>query len=147
MSAGAPAETRPGGALGAVRYGIPRSTKDADFVLQLGSALGQDFSQLLGGEFILDPQLSFETVTGTYRQYVRHHRSRFKSPDEHDQERFRRRIEVTLSGRKVWLLSPEDVIISKLRWARNKDADDIRNVMAVQRDRLDCRHSRPRTRP
>lgn len=29
-------------------YGIPRSTKDADFVVQLGSALGQDFGQRLG---------------------------------------------------------------------------------------------------
>src|SRR5437870_6561146 len=59
-------------------YGIPRSTKDADFVIQLGGALGEEFGQRLGGEFILDPQLSFETVTGTYRQYVRHRRSRFK---------------------------------------------------------------------
>src|SRR5437016_6229362 len=84
-------------------YGIPRSTKDADFVVQLGSALGQEFGQRLGEKFILDPQLSFETVTGTYRQYVRHRRSKFKielfllSLDEHDQERFRRRIEVDLS--------------------------------------------------
>jgi predicted nucleotidyltransferase len=111
--------------------------------VQLGGALGEEFGHRLGGEFILDPQLSFETVTGTYRQYVRHRRSRFKvelfllSADEHDQERFRRRIEVDLSGRKVWLLSAEDVIISKLRWARNKDIDDIRNVMTVQRERLD----------
>ncbi len=124
-------------------YGIPRSTKDADFVVQLGSALGGDFGKRLGDEFILDPQLSFETVTGTYRQYVRHRRSKFKielfllSPDPHDQERFRRRIEVDLSGQKVWLLSAEDVIVSKLRWARNKDIDDIRNVMTVQRQRLD----------
>ena len=38
---------------------------------------------------------------------------------------------------KVWFLSPEDVIVSKLRRAREKDTDDIRNVMTVQHDRLD----------
>ena len=124
-------------------YGIPRSTKDADFVVQLGSALGQEFAQSLGQEFILDPQLSLETVTGTYRQYIRRRKSRFKielfllSSDEHDQERFRRRVEVDLFDWKIWLLSPEDVVVSKLRWARNKDVDDVRNVMSVQRDKLD----------
>jgi hypothetical protein len=35
----------------------------------------------------------------------------------------------------------EDVIITKLRWIqggrRSKDWDDVRNVIAVQRDRID----------
>ena len=124
-------------------YGIPRSTKDADFVIQLVGPVGKDFGQLLGDDFILDPQLSFETVTGTYRQYVRHQRRRFKielfflSQDAHDQTRFQRRREGEVGGAKVWLLSPEDSIISKLRWARAKDKPDIKNVMTVQRDKLD----------
>src|SRR3989442_10412841 len=114
-------------------YGFPRSTKDADFVIQLDGGVGSEFARQLGGDFLLDPQLSFETVTGTYRQYVRHRKSRFKielfllSSDEHDQERFLRRVEVKLFGRPIWLLSAEDVIVSKLRWARNKDFDDVRN--------------------
>ena len=124
-------------------YGIPRSTKDADFVIHLAGGAGPELARWLGDEFVFDPQLSFETVTGTYRQLVRHRKKRFKielfllSQDPHDQERFRRRREVVLSGRGVWLLSPEDVIVSKLRWARHKDEDDIRNVMTVQRGRLD----------
>lgn len=124
-------------------YGIPRSTKDADFVLQGKHGVGESFARRLGGDFTLDPQLSFETVTGTYRQYVRHNQTSFKielfllSDDAHDQERFARRKAEQLFGRMVWLLSAEDVIISKLRWARNKDEEDIFNVMCVQRDRLD----------
>lgn len=124
-------------------YGIPRSTKDADFVIQLAGAAGAEFGRVLGDDFILDPQLSFETVTGTYRQYIRHRRRRFKielfilSQDAHDQERFRRRQEVDILEKKVWLLSAEDSIVSKLRWARDKDRSDIRNVMTVQRGKLD----------
>lgn len=124
-------------------HGIPRSTKDADFVMQLKSGVGLEFGRLLGDEFILDPQLTFETVTGTYRQYIRHRKRKFKielfilSDDSHDQERFQRRREGEILGRKIWLLSPEDVIVSKLRWARNKDEDDIRNVMTVQGSNLD----------
>jgi hypothetical protein len=124
-------------------HGIPRSTKDADFVIHLAGGVGAEFARRLEPDLELDPQLSFETVTGTYRQFIRHRKSAFKieifllSPDAHDQDRFARRRGELLFGRKVWLLSPEDVIVSKLRWARNKDKDDIRNVLTVQRDRLD----------
>src|SRR5438876_6534489 len=59
------------------------------------------------------------------------------SQDPHDQSRFHRRRAVPLFGRHFWLPSPEDVIITKLRWARGKDKDDARDVMAVQRQNLD----------
>ncbi|HUY33876.1 MAG TPA: hypothetical protein VMV69_14100 [Pirellulales bacterium] len=63
------------------------------------------------------------------------------SEDPHDQERFRRRHRRTVLGREVQLPTAEDVVITKLRWAvqgrRSKDRDDVRDVMAVQGDRLD----------
>jgi hypothetical protein len=41
----------------------------------------------------------------------------------------------------VFIPSPEDVIITKLRWAllggRSKDREDVRDVIAVQGDRID----------
>jgi len=124
-------------------YGIPRSTRDADFVLEAQRGVGPEFAERLGDEFRLDPQLSFETNTGTFRQGLRHKKSAFKvelfllSQDAHDQSRFKRRRAVQLHDRRVWLPSPEDVVITKLRWARGKDKDDVRDVMAVQRDKLD----------
>lgn len=124
-------------------WGIPRSTKDADFVIVASGGLGSNFAQKLGEDLVIDPQLSFETVTGTYRQFIRHRRRTFNievfllSRDPHDQQRFTRRREELVFGRKVWLLSPEDAIISKLRWARTKDEDDVRGVMSVQRGKLD----------
>jgi hypothetical protein len=131
------------GAFSSNHYGIPRSTKDADFVLQLKSAVGDDFVRALGEPFDLDPQLSFETTTGTYRQVLKYRGAPFTvelfflSNDPHDQERFKRRREIQLLGRRFWFPSPEDVIITKLRWARSKDKDDARNVMSVQRGKLD----------
>src|SRR5258708_6896968 len=80
------------GAFSSNQYGIPRSTKDADFVLQLKSAVGADFARVLGEGFELEPQLSFETNTGTYRQMLTYPGSPFKvelfllSNDAHDQE-------------------------------------------------------------
>ena len=124
-------------------YGIPRSTKDADFVLQTHRAAGADFAKKLGDDFLLEPQLTFETNTGTFRQLLRYKRKMFKvelfllSQDPHDQSRFQRRRVVQLFERRLWLPSPEDVVITKLRWARGKDKDDARDVIAVQKGKLD----------
>lgn len=131
------------GSFSANYYGIPRSTKDADFVVQLRHAVGDAFLAKLGGDFSADPQLSFETNTGTYRQEIRHVRSPFKielfllSSDPHDQARFQRRVAVALFERRLWLPTAEDVVVWKLRWPRSKDRDDVRGVIGVQGDRLD----------
>jgi hypothetical protein len=126
-------------------YGIPRSTKDADFVAILGGQIGA-LEKELADDFDFDPQSSFETVTGTFRDKARAKGLPFEieifhlSQDAHDQSRFARRVSVfdELIGRTVWLPTVEDVVITKLRWAvrakRGKDFDDVRDVIAVQGD-------------
>lgn len=128
-------------------YGIYRSTQDADFVIQAGAGAVSDLAQKLGPPFRLDPQLSFETITGTSRYVFTIDGSPFKvelfllSDDPHDQERFGRRVPLDLAGRTVYFPTPEDVIITKLRWSRlgrrQKDVEDVRNVLGVQSRRLD----------
>jgi hypothetical protein len=120
-------------------HGIPRSTKDADFVVQVQGGLPEKFYTQLAADLEADPQLSFETNTGTYRQRFRNLKSSFQvevfflSADPHDQARFHRRIAVELHGRRIWLASAEDVIIMKLRWARGRDKDDIRGGGCARR--------------
>tara|TARA_B100000700_G_C14605893_1_gene651330 strand:- start:60 stop:629 length:570 start_codon:yes stop_codon:yes gene_type:complete len=129
-------------------YGIPRATRDADFVAVLSKGV-TPLAGELGSEFELDPQPSFESVTGTMRDIFAIPALQFKieifhlSNDAHDQSRFERRKKVfdELIAREVFIPSAEDVIITKLRWAvrakRSKDADDIRDVIAVQGNALD----------
>src|SRR5438046_965908 len=52
-------------------HGIPRSTKDADFVVKLNAPLNHEFSRALGPDFEAEAQMSFETNTGTQRQEFR----------------------------------------------------------------------------
>ena len=128
-------------------YGVARSTKDADFVVQLGSQSIRVITDRLGPQFRLDPQMSFETVTMTNRHIIDVVGIPFRidlfhlSDDAHDQERFRRRRRIRLLDRHVSLPTAEDVIITKLRWIpqakRTKDWDDVRDVVAVQGDHLD----------
>lgn len=135
------------GSLATNFYGVPRATEDADFVVELGRVPLSEVMTRLGPDFRLDRQGSFETITMTRRHLVRVASCSFTielfylSDDEHDQERFRRRRQVTLFGRPISLPTAEDMIVTKLRWAitraGSKDRDDARDVIAIQRDRLD----------
>ena len=130
-------------------FGITRSTKDADVVVEFAGRKISDITRNLGAGYKLDPQMRFESVTGTSRFIIEVVGSPFLleifklSEDPHDRERFARRMRQFSPeiGRDVFLLTAEDVIITKLRWSvalnRNKDRDDARDVMAVQGDALD----------
>ncbi len=91
----------------------------------------------------LEPQGACEAVTGTTRYLVELVKSPFvcelfvRSTDPHDQERFRRRLQVRILDRVAFVASAEDMIVTKLRWAqdahRAKDREDIRKHSRSQR--------------
>jgi len=127
-------------------YGIPRSTRDADFVIQAAPPLAA-LVEHLGTNLRLSAQASFEGVTGTLRHRIEARGTPFTvelfelSDDAHDVSRFSRRRRVSLFGRHVFVATAEDTVVTKLRWAmqpgREKDVDDVRSVIAVQGDGLD----------
>jgi hypothetical protein len=139
------------GALSSSVFGIPRATKDVDIVLQLQTReplrrLVERLSQVV----IFDPQATFETLTGSVRHILT---AKTRPPftvelfelgtDPFVVERFsRRRAEWSSQiNRRVFLPTPEDVIVQKLRWGRAKDIEDARDVLAVQTPvRLDMNH-------
>lgn len=140
------------GSLASNFHGVPRSTRDADLVVDLAGPDIQRFARALPPELALDDQASFETVTGTTRYIVRLRGSVFVielfalSEDEHDRSRFARRVRVDALARQTWVPRVEDVIVTKLRWAlgaaRSKDLDDVRGVIAVSGDDVDWSYVR-----
>ncbi len=108
------------GSLASNLYGIARSTNDADFVVQLGATPIVEIVRRLGPDFRFDPQMSFEGITATTRYVVEALEIAFKieffllSDDPYDQSRFGRRRRVPMLGREVFVLSVEDVIVTKL---------------------------------
>lgn len=128
-------------------YGVARSTQDADFVIELGEMSIGELGRRLSPSIRIDPQMSFETVTMTRPYVAEVVGTPFKielfllNDDPHNQARFRRRRQARLMGRAIWIPTAEDVIITKLHWSflahRSKDRDDVRNVIAVQGERID----------
>jgi hypothetical protein len=131
-------------------YGIVRSTKDADFVIRVAPGEFKNLMDALGPGFVRDPQIQFETVTGTKKYLVSEPESGFEieffelSDDPHDQQRFVRRRKLTVLDHDAWVLTPEDVLVTKLNWLhranRGKDLLDVENVISVQADALDWRY-------
>ncbi len=119
-------------------HGIPRATKDVDFVVSISANHFPDLLTHLGPQWQRDPQLSFETNTGAVRAVLELKDSPLKvemfalSDDEHDQARFARRICKPFTGQTVAFPTAEDVIVWKLRWARHKDIEDVRSIILVQ---------------
>ncbi len=130
------------GAFAVGTYGIPRSTKDVDVVLNLGDsdAIARIVSRL-SPLVAFDPQIQFDTLTWGRRQVGT---SRLRPPfkvelfelldDPFAQVQFHRRRQHFSDPihRPTWLPTPEDVVVQKLRWGRSKDLDDARDVLAVQ---------------
>lgn len=130
------------GALAAGAYGIPRGTRDIDLLVSMETSgnlakLMDDLDDL--AEF--EKQALFDTLTWGKR-HVGVSRSEpplkielFETfPDPFVESEFARKTRtfVPLLERSVWLPTPEDVVVQKLRWGRPKDLDDARDVLAVQ---------------
>ena len=131
------------GALPSIHYGITRSTFDVDVVVELAGTTARQLAQRLGPGYRLEPQGSFEIFTAKNVNVIQVLNTPYTidvfplGNDPYDQERFRRRRKAHLRGREVFFPTPEDAIIQKLRWGREKDLLDTKDMLAVQGDALD----------
>lgn len=133
------------GSFASMVYGIPRSTMDVDFVVELSEPPFTRLLARLAPLFDLDPQQYLESSTWT-RRYILNTRGYafkvelfLKSTDPHHLCQWERRRTVFngIIQHQVTMPTPEDVIIQKLRWGRRKDLDDAETVMEIQAPNLD----------
>ena len=100
----------------------------------------------LGREFIVDDQVTFETIAWHTRQILKVPSIPFEielfdlSDEPFDLSRFERRVKTSIGGHDVWLPTTEHVVVQKLRWAslgnRGKDFLDALGVAKVRREKL-----------
>jgi len=128
-------------------WGIPRSTHDLDFVIQLPEA---SIPALLA-EFESDLMLDEESVRNAFKPPYQFNaidlRSALKvdfwilQPQPFEQEMFNHRMRVKLFDEYAWICTAEDVILHKLHWHSISPSDrqtgDAAGVVAVQGDKLD----------
>jgi hypothetical protein len=123
-------------------YGIPRSTKDFDVVIDVrkSRAIGRIIG-LLEPEIDFGGQVQFDTLTWGRRHIGRAREGPayqvelfelFDDPFVLEQFRRRKMLRSSQLQHETWLPTAEDIIVQKIRWGRSKDLDDARDVLAVQ---------------
>jgi len=121
-------------------YATPRMTRDLDIVLALAE---KDVEQLVAAftpDFYIDAD-AVRTAIRTERMFnVMHLESGIKvdlivrKSSEYRQLELARRRRVEIAGIQTWIVSPEDLILSKLAWALESGSElqrrDVRQLLA-----------------
>ena len=130
------------GALAAGTHGIPRATRDIDFLVPVSLGGGVNAIILaLDGIIDFEDQAVFDTITWGKRHVGKTISCPpikielfeiFDDPFVTQEFERRRRIFIPILSRESWIPTAEDVIVQKLRWGRPKDSEDVVDILAVQ---------------
>jgi hypothetical protein len=135
------------GSMASNYWGIPRTTHDLDFVVQMPTSAVPRIIREFSGDFYLDQAAVQAACQPPYQFNAIDTRSALKvdfwlpKPDAFEREMLRRRLHVTLFGEPAWIATAEDVILHKLIWNRISPSDrqlgDAAGIVAVQSGGLD----------
>jgi len=107
-------------------WGRPRTTHDADILIEMPASKAAALALSLEGSFYAPAEAIRDAIAEGDQFNVIHLDEAFKvdlwlrQDTAYDRERFARRRRVTMLGRKVWLSSAEDTILIKLLWKRDQ---------------------------
>ncbi len=136
------------GSMASNAWGIPRTTHDLDFVIQLPPSQMPAFvSAFASTDYYLDAASIQAAYRPPHQFNVVHVPSALKAdfwllrPIPFEREMFGRRLKDVWFGEVLWLATAEDVILHKLYWNRLTPSDrqlsDVTGVVHVQRGKLD----------
>lgn len=125
-------------------YAQPRMTRDIDLVVSLNNAQTQGFVRLFEKEYYIDRKGVAAAVSRRGMFNLIHNESIIKvdcvvlKTDAYRQEEFARRRKISLGDFETWIVSREDLILSKLFWAKDSRSEmqlrDVRNLLTSDCD-------------
>ena len=135
------------GSMASNYWGIPRTTHDLDFVIQLPPSASSKIISAFSGDFFIDEASVRAAYQAPHQFNAIDMRSALKvdfwlpKPTPFDREMLRRRVRVSLFGEPAWITTAEDCILHKLLWNKITPSDrqlgDAAGVVAVQSGKLD----------
>jgi hypothetical protein len=120
-------------------YTVPRMTRDIDIVVNLAEEDLGRFIPLFETDFYLDRQTVRDAVKNKsmfnliQNEYVVKIDFIVRKDSPYRRREFSRRRKVAVDGRNLYLVAPEDLILSKLEWAKDSRSEqqlsDVRNLL------------------
>jgi hypothetical protein len=117
------------GSLALGYYAQPRMTRDIDVVVELEHQGIHKFVAAFAPDFYCDEDAVRRAVATRRLVNLVHLESAYKidlivrKDSEYRRIEFQRRRRCSLAGVDVWLVAPEDLLLSKLVWARESGSD------------------------
>ena len=140
------------GSMASNYWGIPRTTHDLDFVVQLPMSAVPRILHEFSGDFYIEEAAVRAACQPPHQFNAIDTRSALKvdfwlpKPEPFDREMLKRRVQATLFGEPARISTAEDVVLHKLVWNRISPSDrqlgDAAGIVAVQADALDKNYLR-----
>jgi hypothetical protein len=130
-------------------YGKPRMTRDLDFVVAMMITQVEKLVTTFSADFYLDEDAARDAVKSQRMFNLMHFASGIKvdlivrKDAEYRKIEFERRQPVNLAGIATWITRREDLILSKLVWARDSNSElQKRDVRTLLDDSVDWSYLR-----
>ena len=138
------------GSVAATFYGVTRSTQDTDIIIDPTPEQLTKYIGLLGDAYYVSNQAAFDALRqkGIFNVIDVENACKadliIKKQTDFSVEEFRRKRKENLLGKDLYILSPEDNILSKLLWAKQSRSEmqyrDVMTILEAQAARLDMKH-------
>jgi len=141
------------GSLAVAYYGFPRGTHDIDLVLEVKT---KDFKRILrivralGRQYFSDKTQIREAIENFSQFNIYHLQSGIKidfwvsNQNDFEKSKFLRRKKIFISRQKIFLISAEDLILTKLLWYGKLPSErhlaDCKGIWKVQQKNLDKKY-------
>lgn len=128
------------GSMALAIYGIPRMTRDIDIVIAVTTEDADKLSALFRDSYYFDDTTLRQEIHRRGMFNVIHQSTIIKvdfivrKTDAYRIEEFSRRRQLTVGGCTVWVVAPEDLILSKLFWMRDSASEmQYRDILQLLR--------------
>jgi len=127
-------------------YAQPRMTRDIDLVVALAAAQTDSFVRLFAADYYVDRLAVGNAIAERSMFTLIHKETIIKvdcillKSDAYRQEEFARRKQIRLGDFQTWIVTREDLILSKLYWAKDSRSElqlrDVKNLLGPECDAI-----------